>query len=97
MVNMNNNIEKCLDDITNYIINSYEYKKCIELKKIINNDNNISNLLKKLKKSNNKDEIIKELKKYDIYNEYNKYLDIINSKIDYLKYELDNYFNNICN
>ena len=45
MVMLNKNTEECLDDIINYIMNSKEYKKCIEIKKKMIKNEQIKNLI----------------------------------------------------
>lgn len=102
---MNLEVEQKLNDIISYIQDSFEYKKCIEIKKKMANNQTINELVEQIKqlqkqlvKYNNKEtkEELKKteekLKKIPIYQEYNNYLVIVNEKIELIKMSLNDYF-----
>lgn len=103
--------KKSLIDIINYIENSEEYIKCNELKKEMEKDQELLNLITKVKDlqkkyiRNNYDQLIKEeldqkleaLNNNKIYTLYNYYLEKINIQIELIKTELNDYFNKIVN
>lgn len=65
MVMLNKDIEESLDDIINYITNSKEYIKCIEIKKKMSKNKKLTELIEDIKKLQKKyikenDESIKE-------------------------------------
>lgn len=103
-------LNKCLEEVINCIINSKEYKLCIELKKKMEDNAHINELVKNIKKLQkdyirNKDEKIKkeldlleqELNSIPIYHIYNDNLEVVNNKILYVKDILNNYFDNLLN
>ena len=104
-------VYKSLDKIVNNIINSPEYKKCLQLQDKMNDNlelkeliNKVKELQKKYIKSNYSEEIKKELdscnRKLDsipIYSVYLKNLEIVNMKIEMVKDMLNDYFNEIFN
>ncbi len=107
---LNKEIEKDLDNIINYIINSKEYIKCIEIKKKMKNNKKIQSLINEIKTLQKKyiresDESIKkeleikekELNEIPIYAEYNNNLEVVNNMINLVKDELNDYFYNILN
>lgn len=105
------NFYNSLDELIDYIKNTIEYKKCLELKsKMSSNSNinslidNIKNLQKKYIKSNydsdiklELDELNEELNNIPIYITYTEYLDRVNEMISYVNDELSDYFYNILN
>ena len=101
MEELNNNI----DDVVNTIKNSKEYKKCIELKKQMDSNEEITHLVKEIKIKqkkyirNNDSNILNELKELEnrlneipIYHIYLENLEIVNNMISYVKDELNDYF-----
>lgn len=105
------NFYNSLDELIDYIKNTIEYKKCLELKsKMSSNSNinslidNIKNLQKKYIKSNydsdiklELDKLNEELNNIPIYITYTEYLDRVNEMISYVNDELSDYFYNILN
>lgn len=100
-----------LDDLINYIKNTNEYKKCIELKSKMSNNSEISSLINKIKdlqkkyiRSNYDSNIKSELDKVNdtlncipIYIKYNENLKKVNEMILYVNDELNDYFYNLLN
>lgn len=100
-----------LDELIDYIKNTIEYKKCLELKsKMSSNSNinclieNIKNLQKKYIKSNYDSDIKLELDKLNdelnnipLYITYSENLEKVNQMISYVNDELTDYFYNILN
>ena len=100
-----------LNKIVNWIKNTKEYEKCIELKdKMDKNDElvkMISDVKKKQKeyvKSNFDEDKKKELdllneklNEIPIYNSYNRNLEIVNGYISYVRDELNDYFCKVFN
>ena len=103
-------LTKSLDEVVDAIINSKEYKKCIELKKKMESNDEINSLVKEIKlkqkkyiKSNNPN-ILSELKLLEnrlnsipIYHIYLVNLGEVNNKINYVKDELNDYFDELLN
>lgn len=107
---LNKNIEKSLDDIINYIINSKEYIKCIEIKKKMSKNKELTKLIEEIKElqkkyvKENKESIKekldskeKELNGIPIYVEYNNNLEVVNNMINLVKDELNDYFYKLLN
>ncbi len=103
-------MNKALDDIVNCIKNSSEYLDCIEIKEKMNKNIEITSRVEKIKNlqkkyvrtqdSNFLDEIEtieKELNEIPLYVIYNQKLEVVNSKINYVCDETNNYFNNLLN
>ena len=109
MAMLNSDAKEKLDEIVKYITNSYSYKKCIELKKDMNDDliKGEVNEIKKLQKLyiREKDDDIKDildekvnkLNSMPIYSEYNYYLEDVNNMINLVKDELNDYFYELLN
>ncbi len=110
MVMLNKEIEKNLDDIINYITSSKEYIKCIEIKNKMKDNKKIQKLIEEIKtlqkkyiRENNPDikkeleSKEKELNEIPIYVEYNNNLEVVNSMINLVKDELNDYFYNKLN
>ena len=102
---MTKELEEKLDDLIAVIKNSYEYQQCIEIKKQMDQNKELNDLINKVKKlqqkyirtqeKNIKEELKKnqeELNQIPIYCEYNQYLAIVNEKIELIKDELNEYF-----
>ena len=100
------NVNRKLDDLIDYIKNTRDYKMCIKLRKQMDENKELKNLISDIKKlqkkyirSNYDEEIKEELDKknkelFDIplYVIYNQYLSNVNEMIDYTKNSLNNYF-----
>ena len=100
-----------IDDIVCYIKESSEYKKCILLKKQMDENEEIKSLIKQIKslqkkyiRSNYDDKIKEELDQKNealsnipVYNVYNQSLDSVNMMIDYVKNRLNDYFEQLTN
>lgn len=103
-------LNKSLDEVVNCIKNSKEYKKCTLLKEKMNNNSEINNLVKEIKIkqkkyiNNNDENIYNELKELEdklnnipIYHIYLENLEEVNKMINYVKDELNDYFNILLN
>ena len=100
-----------LSSLIEYIKSSHDYRKCLEIKKQMNDNAYLMGLIndvKKLQKKyilSNYDESIemklnekkKELMNIPIYVMYNHYLDNVNNMIVFVQDSLNNYFNNLLN
>lgn len=103
-------LNKSLDEVVNTIKNSKEYKKCILLKEKMESNDEIKSLVKEIKfkqkkyiKSNDSN-ILSELNELEerlncvpIYHVYTENLEKVNEYIDYVKDELNDYFNKLLN
>ena len=109
-MDMLNSVEEDkLNGIINYITDSFEYKKCIKLKKLMSAGNikekvnEVKKLQKLYIKENDKeikkmlDKKLFELNKIPIYVEYNYYLQKVNEMINLVKDELNEYFYKVLN
>ena len=98
-------MNEALNEVINTIINSDDYKKCIELKNTMASNEELVSLIEKIKKlqkkyvNTNDQELLVELEKLEeelnnipIYVIYMQYLDKVNEKIEFVKDELNNYF-----
>lgn len=103
-------MNEALNEVINTIINSDDYKKCIELKNTMTSNEELVSLIEKIKKlqkkyvNTNDQEILVELKKLEeelnnvpIYVIYMQYLEKVNEKIEFVKDELNNYFYEVLN
>lgn len=103
-------MNEALNEVINTIINSDDYKKCIELKNTMSSNEELVSLIEKIKKlqkkyvNTNDQEILVELEKLEeelnnipIYVIYMQYLERINEKIEFVKDELNNYFYEVLN
>ena len=99
-----------LNEVINTIINSDDYKKCIELKNTMASNEELVLLIEKIKKlqkkyvNTNDQELLVELEKLEeelnnipIYVIYMQYLEKVNEKIEFVKDELNNYFYEVLN
>ena len=99
-----------LDEVVNVIKDSKEYKTCIDLKKRMESNEDINDLVKKIKilqkkyiRTNDKDikleldSLEKELNEIPIYHIYMENLEKVNDMINYVKDELNNYFDLLLN
>lgn len=103
-------MNEALNEVINTIINSDDYKKCIELKNTMSSNEELVSLIEKIKKlqkkyvNTNDQEIFVELEKLEeelnnipIYVIYMQYLEKVNEKIEFVKDELNNYFYEVLN
>lgn len=104
---MNNALEEVITCITD----SSDYKECIRLKSLMDNNSEIKELVKNIKELQKKyirsgydDSIKKELDSLEkrlysipIYDIYQRHLNEVNKRIDYVKDELNDFFNNLLN
>lgn len=103
-------MNEALNEVINIIVNSDDYKKCIELKNTMSSNEELVSLIEKIKKlqkkyvNTNDQEILVELKKLEeelnnvpIYVIYMQYLEKVNEKIEFVKDELNNYFYEVLN
>ena len=99
-----------LDNIVKVIKDSKEYKTCVELKSKMEDNEDINSLVKKIKilqkkyiRTNDKniklelDSLEKELNEIPIYHIYMENLEKVNDMINYVKDELNNYFDLLLN
>lgn len=100
-----------LNDIITWIKESKEYKKCIELKKKMHDNDELVKLISDVKKKQKEyvksnfdkdkkkelDILQNKLDEIPIYNVYNRNLEIVNSYIDYVRDELNDYFCKVFN
>lgn len=105
------NFYNSLDELIEYIKNTKEYKKCLELRNKMSSNSNINKLMddirilqKKYIKSNydsnikiELDKANEELNNIPIYIIYNENLKRVNEMIDYINDELSDYFYKILN
>lgn len=107
---MVNQLDKALDEVINCIIESDEYKKCLEIKEQMSNNIELMELIDKIKKlqkkyvNTNDEEILVELKELEdklnsipMYVIYMQYLEKVNEKIEFVKDELNDYFYKVLN
>ena len=106
MENLNNDLEKSIDSLISTIINSNEYKKCIELKEKMNTNKELTKLISEVKIlqkkyiKSNYDEVIKQeleekeskLNQIPIYSIYNDNLKVVNETLEVVNDSLNNYF-----
>ena len=99
-----------LDEVVKVIKDSKEYKNCIDLKKQMESNEDINSLVKKIKilqkkyiRTNDKDikveldSLKKKLNEIPIYHIYMENLEKVNDMINYVKDELNNYFDLLLN
>ena len=105
------NFYNSLDELIDYIKNTIEYKKCLELKSRMSNNSNINNLIENIKnlqkkyiKSNYDSDIKVELDKLNdelnnipLYITYSENLEKVNQMISYVNDELTDYFYKVLN
>lgn len=103
-------LNRNLDEVVNCIKNSKEYKKCIELKEKMDSNDEINSLVKEIKLKqkkyirSNDSNILEELKLLEdklnnipIYHIYLENLEEVNNMINYVKDELNDYFDKLLN
>ena len=107
---MVNQLNKELDEVINTIINSDDYKSCIQLKEKMSTNKEICELVNKIKVLQKKyvrengEEVLEELKLLEkrlneipIYVIYMQHLEKVNEMINYVKDELNDYFYKVLN
>lgn len=100
-----------LDELIDYIKNTIEYKKCLELKSRMSSNSNINILIEEIKKMQKKyiksnydlniklelDKLNEELNNIPIYITYSENLEKVNQMISYVNDELSDYFYKVLN
>lgn len=107
---MVNQLNKELEEVINTIINSDDYKSCIQLKEKMSTNKEICELVDKIKVLQKKyvrengEEVLEELKLLEerlneipIYVIYMQHLEKVNEMINYVKDELNDYFYKVLN
>ena len=103
-------LNKSLDEVVDCIKESKEYKKCIELKEKMNFNDEINSLVKEIKLKQKKyiktndSNILSELNELEeklncipIYHVYTENLEKVNYMINYVKDEMNDYFDELLN
>ncbi len=103
-------MNKELEEVINTIINSDDYKSCIQLKEKMSTNKEICGLVDKIKVLQKKyvrengEEVLEELKLLEerlneipIYVIYMQHLEKVNEMINYVKDELNDYFYKVLN
>lgn len=103
-------MNKELEEVINTIINSDDYKSCIQLKEKMSTNKEICELVDKIKilqkkyVRENGEEVLEELKLLEerlneipIYVIYMQHLEKVNEMINYVKDELNDYFYKVLN
>ena len=103
-------LNKELTDVIDTIINSRDYKACLEIKKKMGENEEVVNLVEKIKKlqkryvNTNDLKLLQELEKLEnrlndipIYVVYMQHLEKVNQMINFVKDELNNYFYEVLN
>ncbi len=103
-------LNKKLTDVIDTIINSRDYKACLEIKKKMGENEEVVNLVEKIKKlqkryvNTNDLKLLQELEKLEnrlndipIYVVYMQHLEKVNQMINFVKDELNNYFYEVLN
>ncbi len=103
-------LNKAIDELLLAIKENDSYKKCVVLKEKLDKSEDVKVLVEEIKKLQKEfvrtgnEQIRKELDKREksleeipIYNLYMKNLEQVNSMIEMLKNELNNYFDNLLN
>lgn len=103
-------MNKELEEVINTIINSDDYKSCIQLKEKMSTNKEICEMVDKIKVLQKKyvrengEEVLEELKLLEerlneipIYVIYMQHLEKVNEMINYVKDELNDYFYKVLN
>lgn len=103
-------LNKRIDEVVDCIKESMEYKKCIELKEKMKDNDEINSLVKEIKLKQKKyirtndsnilselNELEEKLNTLPIYYVYTKNLEKVNEYINYVKDELNDYFKELLN
>ena len=107
---MESYVDKALDELVKEITDSKEYKKCIELKLKMKDNEEINSIIEKIKKLQKEfiktsdlnikkelSDLENKLNNIPIYVTYMKNLSIVNEKIELVKDELNDYFYKLFN
>lgn len=103
-------LNKSLDEVVDCIKNSKEYKKCIKLKEQMKSNDEINSLVKEIKLKQKKyirsndsnilselNELEERLNSIPIYHIYTENLEKVNNMINYVRDELNEYFDKLLN
>ncbi len=103
-------MNKAIDEVINTIINSSDYKSCVEVKEKMSSNEELVSLINKIKSLQKKyvntddENILKELNKLEeelnsipIYVIYMQHLEKVNEMINLVNDELNNYFYDVLN
>lgn len=104
-------LNKALEEVITCITESNDYKECIRLKSLMDNNSEIKELVEKIKELQKKyirsgydDSIREELDSLEerlysipIYDIYQRHLNEVNKSIDYVKDEFNDFFSNLLN
>ena len=104
-------MEEKLNNLVEYITNTFEYKECIRLKEIMKSNEEICSLVDEVKSLQKEyvrsledenikvrlDEVLDRLNTIPIYCDYLKYLDKVNHMISYFNDEMNEYFYKLLN
>ncbi len=102
---------KALDEVVSCVVNSKEYQNCLQIKKKMNDNQELMSLISQIKvlqkkyiRNYHNQKIEKELEekkellqKFPIYVVYLQNLEIVNEKIEYVKDSLNDYFYQLFN
>ena len=104
-------MNKALDEVITCITESSDYKECIRLKSLMENNSEIKDLVENIKELQKKyirsgyddkykeelDSLEERLYSIPIYDIYQRHLDEVNKMINYVKDELNDYFYRLLN
>ena len=103
-------MDKSIDNIVDTIMNSPDYKDCIDIKKKMLSNDDINSKIKEIKKLQKQylrtndisikerlDVLEEELNNIPIYNIYNQKLNSVNEMIDLVNDEINDYFYKLLN
>ena len=103
-------LNRSLDEVVDCIKESKEYKKCIELKEKMKDNEEVNSLVKEIKLKQKKyiktndsntyrelNELEERLIASPVYDVYTKNLEKVNEYINYVKDELNDYFMKLLN
>lgn len=107
---MEKKLSKAIEEVVSSITESDAFKECIRLKRKMEENKEIMELVETIKKLQKKyvrtldDDVKEELEKNQnrledipIYNSYQKKLDEVNKSIDFIKDEMNDYFDKVVN
>lgn len=104
-------LDRALELVIDTIKESSEYKKCLELKELMNNNNYLKELIQEIKDLQKRyvrnsydlstgerlNKKIKELEEIPLYRVYLNNLSVVNNYIDYVRDSMNEYFDNLLN
>ena len=107
---MEKKLSKAINEVVSVITESDEFKECIELKKRMDENSDIKELVDTIKKLQKKyvqtmddsvkeelDKVQEKLDSIPLYDSYQKKLAEVNQKIEIIKDELNDYFYKVVN